>query len=115
MSEMSASGHETVMMHLAKESKSAICDPNDADLIQRCEYEGHRSAAIGTDAGPLYTVMEMPRVYKYAPPLPYASQSIYLAVHTTKSTVLQCFVRVLYTIRSVSDKYFFRVAQALLG
>jgi hypothetical protein len=110
-----ADGTEEIELHVARESKAAICDPNDADLIQGLGYDMTRAAAIGTDAGPLYVHVSQPDIFKYAPPLPYASQTIYFGIKSTRATVMSSYLRILYTIRSVSDKYFFRVAQALLG
>jgi hypothetical protein len=112
---VTAGGIQEVDVHVARESKAAICDPNDADLIQSINHQTARSAAIGTDAGPLYTHTITPDIFKYVPPLPYASQTIYFGIQSTRATVMTSYLRVLYTIRSVSDKYFFRVAQALLG
>jgi hypothetical protein len=116
VSSIAANGEEFFHMHVSRESKSAICVPNDADLIQRCDYDIVRSAAIGTDAGPLWVTSYMvPRVFAYNPPLPYASQTIYLGLIGSSGAVETAYFQILYTIRSVSDKYFFRVAQALLG
>lgn len=114
-SEVGANGLETQNIQLTRESKTAIVELNDSDVIAKLQNGIYRSAAIGTDAGPLWLTWVMPVIQYFDPPLPYASQNMYLGFQTTAATVRSCYVRIRYTIRTVSDKYFFRVAQALLG
>lgn len=113
--EVGAEGGEKVQVHVARESKTAILDPDDADVLIRHDHQLSRSAAIGTDAGPLWVLTTQPNVFHYTPPLPYAAMSLYFGVNSTSATAVTAYLRARYTIRSVSDKYFFRVAQALLG
>lgn len=108
-------GEETINVHMARESKNAILDHDEADLIQKYTILTGRSPAIGTDSGPLSFILEQPKVFTYSPALPYAGQNLFFGLNATTTSVVTAFVRIRYTIRSVSDKYFFRVAQALLG
>ena len=115
VAEVGANASESIYAHVAREPKEAILDPDEPDLIHRYDIDIGRSAAIGTDAGPLWNVIEQPKVYQFTPPLPYAADSIYLGLNSTSGSVLTCHFRIRYTIRSVTDKYFFRIAQAILG
>lgn len=114
--EVAADAAETMSLQVTRETQTAMLDYDQADLLCKHEVSIQRSAAIGTDAGPLWTFHETPKVFNYVPPLPYAAQNIYFGIISTSSSILEnAFLRVRYTVRSVSDKYFFRVAQALLG
>jgi hypothetical protein len=114
--EVAANANEFFSAQLTRESKSGILNSDDSDLLQQQTLEAFRSAAIGTDAGPLWSMF--PRVYRfdYPTPIPYASQSLFFSILGSSSGAAGTVgCRVGYTIRQVSDKYFFRVAQALLG
>ncbi len=116
LNEVAAGSFEFVDAQVTRESKDAIIRQDDADLLQRTSVIAWRSAVIGTDAGPLYNVKNEMVRYDYPTPLPYASQSLFLGVkgsHASASQIVSA--RVGYSVRGVSDKYFFRVAQALLG
>lgn len=114
MNELIAGGNEVVEMQLTRESKTAIVQPHDADSLQYRKSMLSRSAAIGTDAGPLYFGNEEPRVFKYDVPLIYAGQSIFVSIFGTDSAnAHRGSIKIFYRIASVSDKFFFRVAQAL--
>jgi hypothetical protein len=114
--EVAANSHESIQVQVTREPKTAILTMDDPDLLQNHQVGIVRSADIGTDVGPLYAIFQYPIVYDYSPPLPYASQNIYLAVLGTDATApITCYFKLFYTIRTVSDKYFFRVAQSLLG
>lgn len=112
-----AGAAETFQAQITRESKAAIIFPSDADLIDYHSQYIKRSAAIGTDAGPLwwYEQNAMKR-HDYALPIPYAAQNIYLALQSTNaSSPATIYGRIHYTIRKVNDAYFYRVAQALVG
>lgn len=115
LAEVAAAGYESIKMQVTRESESGTLDFQEADLIQSHCMSIGRSAAIGTDAGPLWLYEDSPKVYEYRIPLPYASQSIFFGGQTTTGVDVNIALRIFYTVRSVSDKYFFRVAQALLG
>lgn len=114
--EVAAAGNESVTVQLTRESKTIKIAGNDSDLIQQEVIEVARSAAIGTDAGPLWFIGSAIKRYDFSIPLPYAAQSIFLNVTGTDATTahrVDC--RIGYTIRQVTDQYFFRVASALIG
>lgn len=116
LTEVAAAGSETVDCQVTRESKTAIIPGNDTDLIQAEAIISARSAAIGTDAGPLWVEQSRIKRYDYLKPLPYASQNIHVGVLGSDATGMHVVdVRIGYTIREVGDQYFFRVAQALLG
>lgn len=116
MREVAADASERFQMQVTRESKSAIIEASDSDMIQKCLLEYVRAPAIGTDAGPIAYLVEQPRRIDYRLPLPYASQSIFCGLKASgASTGGQCDFRIGYTVQEVSDKFFFRVAQALVG
>lgn len=106
---------ERIMTQVTRESQSSILAYNDSDLIESVHYFQDRSATIGTDAGPAWYYNWLPKFYAYYPAIPYAAQSIYIGVHSTSSSAVTIYVRGGYTLKKVSDKFFFRVAQALIG
>jgi hypothetical protein len=116
LAEVGANAVERVIVQVTREGKTAIVAGNDSDIIQIASRSLFRSAAIGTDAGPLYAhINELDR-FDYPTPIPYASQSIFVgALGTDSANTHTVDCRIGYTIREVSDKFFFRVAQALLG
>jgi len=114
--EVGANAFEFVKAQVTRENKTGIILGNDSDLIQRHQFSLARSAAIGTDAGPLYVQYNNIVRYDYPLPLPYASQNIFLGgVGKHAGSKHNINVRIGYTIKTVSEKFFFRVAQALLG
>lgn len=112
---VAAGGNEAINAQLTRESKSDILNPNDADLISLNKHQVARSSAIGTDAGPLWFNEHIPKRVEFPIPIPFASASLFMGIKGTSSSAHTVNARVGYTIRSVTDKFFFRVAQALLG
>lgn len=116
LAEVGPNLYEQTRAQIARETQTGILDGNDADLIQMFEWGVARSAAIGTDAGPLSFLINPITRVEYRVPIPYAAGSIFLGLRTTHSSLTSTVdFRIGYTLREVSDKYFFRVAQALLG
>jgi len=116
LDDVAAGSFENVMCQITRESKSDIVYLNDSDLISFYAQSIGRSAAIGTDAGPLWWYdNDLPKVQKFALPIPYAAQNIYVAIKSTNASPQTIRGRIHYTIKEVSDAYFYRVAQALIG
>lgn len=115
LSQVAANAAEIYQAQVTRESKAAIVAGNDSDLIQGHQMQAARSAAIGTDAGPLWLTQDLIRRFDYPVPLPYASQSVFVGIDTTNAVVETVDLRIGYTIREVDDQFFFRVASALLG
>jgi hypothetical protein len=116
LTEVAASGVEAIDAQVTRESKANIQNFTAADTVQGAEVSLHRSAAIGTDAGPLWFKDESPKRFDYPIPLPFAGQNIYVGIRGTDAAdphTVGC--RIAYTIKEVSDKFFFRVAQALVS
>jgi hypothetical protein len=110
--EVAVNSVEQVSFQVTRESQSALIFPSDDDLIQSHTHSLSRSPAIGTDAGPLVFDHTSPIVYKYSTPLPYARANIFAAIIGTDSAQLaEGDIRIMYTIREVDDKTFFRIAQ----
>jgi len=106
---------ETVSLQIARESQAAMHDLNNPDIIAYTEMQIKRSAAIGTDAGPLWVDWHSPIKTEYPIPLPYAAQEIHVGLVTSHASVQTINGRIAYTLRRVSDKFFYRVAQALIS
>lgn len=110
-----AGGIETFTVQICRASQTGLVDIDDPDVVFRTRREIFRSTAIGTDAGPLWTVAINPIQYHYSPPLPYAGASIYIAVLGTATSAQSVRLRVGYTLTEVKDSEFFRVANAILS
>jgi len=100
---------------LTRESQAAITNLNDTAIICNHQEQLVRSAAIGTEAGPLWYQSQSPVRMTFPIPYPFAGQNIYLGFDSAHISALTVTARILYTVRTVSDKYFFRVAQSLLS
>lgn len=110
-----ANVREFAEVQLSRISQSTMVGLSDANIVDNCMRELRRSAAIGTDAGPLWYWADSPIIHHFNPPIPYASANIYLGVYVSQVMVANSLnVRIGYTIETVSDQYFYRVAQALL-
>lgn len=105
---------ETFKIQVTRESKTAILSYNDADLIEMGIASKDRVATIGTEAGPSIQYAISPHMFKYQPAIPYAAGTIYVGVQSTSSAAKTGVGRIGYTIRHVSDKFFYRVASALI-
>lgn len=112
---IAADSTESYKAQITRETKSAIVAGNDSDLIQAHQLHTARSTAIGAEVGPLWFMTDLTRRFDYPIAIPYASQSVFVAIETTAPSVQLVDVRIGYTIKEVDDQFFFRVAQALLG
>jgi len=110
-----AASSEEFQVQLTRETKPTIVGYDDADLIEKYQLQIDRATAIGTDAGPLYKVTESPKMIRYVPAIPFAASTLFVGVAGTSGSAGTYRGRVGYTIRTVSDKFFFRVASALIG
>lgn len=115
LADMAAGAVADTRAQVTRESKTAIVNGNDSDLVQMAHLHTARSAAIGTDAGPLWIQFDAIIRYDFPIGLPYASQTIFCGLRAALPAVQICDVRIGYTIKEVDDQFFFRVAQALLG
>lgn len=107
---------ERIEAQVTRESQSSIVNGNDADLLQAFKFKLNRAPTIGTDAGPMYFTETLPWRVNFPVPIPFASSSMFFGIlGTDAGSAHTVDFRVGYTIRSVTDKFFFRVAQALLG
>lgn len=113
--DVAAGTSETEKFQITRDTKTGIQSLADADTIALYEWSVQRSAAIGTDAGPLWITGESPNRITFPVPIPYAAQNIYFGYHSTSAAAKTGVARVGYTIREVTDAFFFRVAQAILG
>lgn len=110
-----AGADEQTQVQITRESKSALVNLDDADLIALVIAEVSRSSAIGTDAGPLWKYWLNPLRFNFNPPLLYGAANIYCAIKSTSGTARTGRGRVGYTLRSVTDKMFYQIATALLN
>jgi len=112
---ISANTIEFLQFQLTKESQDDMTTLQDPAMICKYTQSLCRSAAIGTDTGPLYFKLESPYVRNFPIPIPYAAQNIYFSFDASAPSALTVQCRIFYTLMTVSDKYFFRVAQSLLS
>lgn len=110
-----ASDTDTIRAQITRESQTSIQTIVDSDVIDFYQISIGRSAAIGTDAGPLTILTQFPVQHVFPIPIPFAAQQIYFGMVASLAIAASILIRVHYTIRSVSDAYFYRVAQALIG
>lgn len=111
-----ANSQYTIAAQVTRSSQTAMLAANSSEIIQQASKGIARSAAIGTDAGPLSFIDTIPQRFDFPIPLPYASQSIYLGIQGNAAIAIATIdVRIGYLIKRVSDEFFFRVAQALVG
>jgi len=106
---------EVESFQITRESKAAIVVPSNADLLAYHVKHYKRWATIGTDAGPLLARWEDPKCLIYKPALCFAAMNIYFGYQSTHASAKTAYARIGYSIRHVSDQYFYRVAQALLA
>lgn len=114
-SDIAAGASEQNLYQITRESQAAIVSLNDTAVICNHQEQLVRSAAIGTDAGPLYFQAKRPVRISFPVPYPFAGQNIYFGFDSTNASALTVTARIFYTVKTVSDKYFFRVAQSLLS
>lgn len=109
-----ASTTEYLTAQITRESKTAIVNANDSDLIAIYDERLTRGAAIGTDAGPVVTHFLNPHIQYFDPPIPYAGSNIYIGAECSiaAGTIRG---RIHFSLITVTDKYFFRVASALVS
>lgn len=110
-----AGADESLFLQITRESKTAIINYNDADVIEKFTDTAVRSAAIGTDAGPQIDRRITPITIQYKPPIPYGSRSIFIGFQTTAAAPNTIRGRIGYTTEKVSERDFYRIAQSILG
>lgn len=116
LTEVAAAGQEDITAQLTRESKTALITNADTDMIQKQQLEMGRSAAIGTDAGPLWYARKTVERVNFPIAMPFAAANIHAGIlGTDAGSPHTVDFRIGYTIREVTDKFFFRVAQALIG
>lgn len=106
---------ETISVQITRESKTAMVNFNDADLITRYHLQKDRSDTIGTAAGPDTYLDYYPKTQIFAPPVAYAAQNVWIGIQSTAAAAKTVQGRIGFTLRRVSDKFFYRVAQALIS
>jgi len=115
MEDAAQDASEVLSLQVTRESKAATVRISDADCIFRYATEVSRYATIGTDAGPVVIQDNYPIIYTFPLALPYAHQEIYVAVQSSNATPVVVYGRLAYTLRKVSDKFFYRVAHAMIS
>lgn len=108
-------GYESIAMQITRESQTGLLELSDPDCIMTASKVKDRTATIGTDTGPVIVLDSAPIVYSWPLPLIYAATEIHVGVQGSSAAVKSVAGRIAYTIRKVSDKFFYRVAQALIS
>ncbi len=114
LTEVGAAASETLGFHLARESKTSLLSINDKDVIIADIFELTRSAAIGTDAGPLYFQFNRYQRYDFAMPIPYVKPSIFFGVQgSDASGFTGGNFRIGYTLREINREDFLSLLVAI--
>lgn len=106
---------EQIQFQITRESQSAMLGFDDADLITKQSLEKDRADTIGTPAGPVVILDHSPKVIYFPLALPFAAQNIHVGLISSAAAAKSVSGRIAYTLRRVSDKFFYRVAQALIS
>lgn len=114
LSEVPAGGEEDIHVQITRESKTAIANFLDADVIARVNREVTRSAAIGTDAGPLYLFGDNVIKLDFPLPVPYVKPSIFVGIQGSDASTAQIVSgRIGYTLREINAEDFLGLLVAL--
>lgn len=112
--EVAAGGQENLRVQITRETKSALVSMNDADLIAQVRREIIRSAAIGTDAGPLYILTDKVLRIDFPLPIPYVKPSIFVGVQGSDAASAHTVNgRIGYTLRDIEREDFLELLVAL--
>jgi hypothetical protein len=110
-----AGANENLAVQIMREPQSDISNFADPDLIYLHTIFKDRGAAIGTDAGPVIFGAFRPFRVTFPIPIPYAAQAIHIGIKSTNAAATSSTGRIGYVLRRVTDKFFYRVAQALIS
>ena len=114
LTEVGAAASETMGFHLCRESKTSLLAINDKDIIVADVLEVARSAAIGTDAGPLVLYFNRYQRYDFVMPIPYVKPSIFFAVQgSDASGFTGANFRIGYTLREIDREDFLSLLVAI--
>ena len=114
LTEVGAAASETMGFHLARESKTSLLSINDKDVIIANVVEIARSAAIGTDAGPLTIFFDRYQRFDFALPIPYVKPSIFFGVQgSDASGFTGANFRIGYTLREIDREDFLSLLVAI--
>jgi hypothetical protein len=105
---------ETLEVQFTRESKAAIIDYDDADLMEKVTRELQRVATVGTDAGPAYREITNPLTFIYTIPIYYTKPLIFIGLKSTfGSGTANVYGRIAYTITKITDKDFLNLLGAI--
>lgn len=111
--EVAAAATEQVHVQVTRETKSATAELNDSDVLARVMKQITRSAAIGTDAGPLWVETDRMVRLDFPLPIPYVKPSIFIGILGTHATPATAYVRIGYTLREIDREDFLELLVAL--
>lgn len=105
---------ETIEIQFTRESKDAIINYDDADILEKITREARRSPTIGTPAGPAYDYAENPLTFTYSVPIYYTKPSLFVGLKSTfGSGTANIRGRIAYTIVKISDRDFLNLLGAV--
>jgi hypothetical protein len=111
--EIAAGGSEQCAFQVTRTSQTTMVDLNNADCVAKFERETTRSAAIGTDAGPLWVTFDKQVSLWFPRPIPYVKPSIFVAVASTFASAANVAGRIGYTLREIDRSEFLELLVAL--
>lgn len=113
LKEVAAGSNEDIRLQLTRDSKAAIIGLNDADCVALLKKEVTRSAAIGTDAGPLWIYDSLIWKIDFALPIPYVKPSIFVGIQSSLASAGTMVGRIGYTLRDIDRETFLELLVAL--
>lgn len=114
LTEVAAGASETIGFHLSRASKTSLIAVGDRDCVVSNIREIARSAAIGTDAGPLTIVFDRYMKFDFAMPIPYVKPSIFFGVTGSDASGLTgAAFRIGYTLREIDREDFLSLLVAI--
>lgn len=112
--EVPAGGQESLRVQITRESKTALTSFNDADCLFKTNPEVIRSAAIGTDAGPLWFYANKVISVYFPLSMPYVKPSIFVGIQGTDAASTHTVTgRIGYTLREIEREDFLELLVAL--
>lgn len=113
LKEVAAASNEDIRLQVTRDSKTAMVNLNDADCLALFKKEITRSAAIGTDSGPLWIYDDLVHKIDFALPLPYVKPSIFVGIQSSVATLGTMAGRIGYTLRDIDREDFLELLVAL--
>lgn len=109
-----ASGSESFIVQLLKQTQTAEIFLNNPDLLLKQILINNRGAAIGTDAGPFIQSIMMPIHIDIVPFIAVAVDRLFVGIDGTMAGAVTVRGRIGYHLITVTEKEFLRLSAGLI-